>query len=70
MFFASGLLAILPSLAHNGEEQPVAYGILLGCFGLGAGLVALVMQWVRARWSTEAVAGGVAIFGISTMAAS
>jgi MFS family permease len=70
MFFASGLLAILPSLAHTVKNSPVAYGILLGCFGLGAVLVALVMQWVRARWSTEAVAGGVAIFGISTMAAS
>ncbi|HEV2728457.1 MAG TPA: MFS transporter [Terriglobales bacterium] len=71
MFFASGLLALLPSLAHTVKNSPVAYGILLGCFGLGAVLGAVLMQRVRARWSTEAVvAGGVAIFGISTIAAS
>ncbi|HEY6349119.1 MAG TPA: MFS transporter [Candidatus Angelobacter sp.] len=36
MFFASGLLALLPSLAHSVKDSPVVYGSLLGCFGLGA----------------------------------
>jgi MFS family permease len=71
MFFASGLLALLPSLAHIVKNSPSAYGLLLGCFGLGAVGGALVMQRARARWSTEAVVGaGVAIFELSTLAAS
>jgi MFS family permease len=71
MFFASGLLALLPSLAHIVKNSPTVYGLLLGCFGLGAVLGALIMQRVRARWSTEAVvAAGVAVFGASTLAAS
>jgi MFS family permease len=71
MLFASGLLALLPSLARVVRNSPTAYGLLLGCFGLGAVLGALVMQRARAHWSSEAVvAGGVAIFGLSTMAAS
>lgn len=71
MFFASGLLALLPSLALIVKNNPTAYGLLLGCFGLGAVLGALVMQRVRSRWSTEAVvSGGVAIFGVATLATS
>jgi predicted MFS family arabinose efflux permease len=36
MFFASGLLALLPSVAHEVSHSPTGYGLLLGCFGLGA----------------------------------
>jgi predicted MFS family arabinose efflux permease len=71
MFFASGLLALLPSLALIVKNNPTAYGLLLGCFGLGAVLGALVMQRARSRWSTEAVvSGGVAIFGLAILATS
>ena len=71
MFFASGLLALLPSVARVVNSSPTAYGLLLGCFGLGAVSGALLMQRVRARWSTEAVVtGGVALFGLATLAAS
>ena len=71
MFFASGLLALLPSLALIIKNSPTAYGLLLGCFGLGAVVGALVMQRARARWSTEAVVtAGVAIFGLATLAVS
>ena len=35
MFFASGLLALLPSIAHRINGSPVGYGILLGGFGCG-----------------------------------
>jgi MFS family permease len=71
MFFASALLALLPSLASIVNNNPTAYGLLLGCFGLGAVLGALIMQRARARWSTEAVvAAAVAIFALATLAAS
>jgi MFS family permease len=69
MFFASGLLALLPSIAHAVKNSPIGYGLLLGSFGLGAVLGAVVMQRARARWSTEAVVcGGVAIFGFAVLA--
>ncbi len=70
MFFASGLLALLPSVAHGVSDSPIGYGLLLGCFGLGAVVGALTMQRVRARWSAEAVvSGGVLVFGLGTIAA-
>ena len=69
MFFASGLLALLPSLSHTVKNSPTAYGLLMGSFGFGAVVGALLMQRARARWSTEVVvAGGVALFGIATLA--
>ncbi len=71
MFFASGFLALLPSLARIVKNSPTAYGLLLGCFGLGAVLGALILQRARARWPTEGVvAAGVAIFGLGMLAAS
>ena len=70
MFFASGLLALLPSVAHSVNKSAIGYGFLLGCFGFGAVLGALVMQRIRARWSPETVVtGGVLIFGLATVAA-
>jgi MFS family permease len=70
MFFASALLALLPTVAHSVSGSPIAFGLLLGCFGAGAVLGAFVMQPARARWSTETVASfGVAILGIATIAA-
>ena len=71
MFFASGLLALLPSLSHTVKNSPTAYGLLMGSFGFGSVVGALLMQRARARWSTEVVVtGGVALFGIATLAAS
>jgi MFS family permease len=70
MFFASGLLALLPSIARRMNGSPVGYGVLLGCFGCGAVLGALVMQRARARWSADVVvSAGIAIFGLTTIAA-
>jgi MFS family permease len=71
MFFASALIALMPSLSKGVSNSPTAYGILLGCFGLGAVFGALLLQPARARWSGEIVAsGGVAILGAMTAAAS
>jgi MFS family permease len=70
MFFASGLLALLPSVAHRISGTPRGYGVLLGCFGGGAVLGALVMQRVRAHWSVDVVvSAGIAVFGMATIAA-
>ena len=70
MFFASALLALLPSVAHRVNDSPVGYGILLGCFGGGAVVGALAMQRARARWQTDAIVSvGIVIFGLTTIAA-
>ncbi len=70
MFFASALLALLPSIAHRITDSPIGYGILLGCFGGGAVVGALAMDRARARWSTDAVvSSGIAIFGLTTVLA-
>jgi MFS family permease len=70
MFFASGLLALLPSVAHRINGGPIGYGVLLGGFGCGAVLGALGMQRARARWSVDVVvSAGIAIFGLATIAA-
>ncbi len=70
MFFASALIALMPSLSRSVSDSPTAYGVLLGCFGLGAVLGALLLQPARARWSGETVAsGGVAILGGMTATA-
>ena len=69
MFFASGLLALLPSIAHRADDSPVGYGMLLGCFGAGAVLGAVVMQRARSRWSADTIVSvGIAIFGLATIA--
>jgi predicted MFS family arabinose efflux permease len=70
MFFASGLLALLPSVAHRINGSPLGYGVLLGCFGLGAVLGAFAMQRARARWSADVVVSvGIAVIGLVTIAA-
>jgi MFS family permease len=71
MFFASALLALMPSIARAVSASPTGYGILLGCFGAGAVLGALTLPPARARWSTETVAiGGVSILGLMAIAAA
>jgi MFS family permease len=70
MFFASALLALLPSIARRVSGSPIGYGVLLGCFGFGAVLGALAIQRARSRWPTDViVSAGIGIFGLTTMAA-
>jgi MFS family permease len=70
MFFASGLPALLPSIARTARNSPFGYGSLLGGFGLGAVLGALAMQSMRKRWSTEQMlTTSTVLFGMTTMAA-
>jgi MFS family permease len=70
-FFVSGLLALLPALARNVSGGAAGFGVLLGCFGGGAVLGALVLQPARARWPSETVASaGVVVLGVMIALAS
>ena len=65
-FFSSSLFALLPTVAHGVNKSAIGYGLLLGCFGFGAVLGALIMQPARARWSTEViVSSGVVVLGMA-----
>ena len=70
MFFASGLLALLPSIARSIGGNSVGYGLLLGAFGCGGVLGALLLQRVRYRFpSNVLIPSGIALFGLSPIAA-
>lgn len=70
MFFSTGLMALLPSLARRISGSPLEYGLLLGCFGCGAILGALTMQRARARWPADAIVStGIATVGLASIAA-
>jgi MFS family permease len=69
MFFASAPFALLPTVASNVGNGAIGYGVLLGCFGTGAIMGALMMQPARSRWSTETVASAaVASLGVTIVA--
>jgi len=71
MSTASALLALLPSVARGLSESPTVYGVLLGCFGTGAIVGALVIQPACGQWSLETVvSGSVLVLGIMIMAAA
>ena len=64
LFCSSSLFALLPSVARSVDERAIGYGLLLGCFGAGAIVGALLMQALRARFSTEMiVSAGIVILG-------
>ena len=70
MFFASGLQALLPSIASRMGGGSVGYGLLLGAFGCGAVLGALVLQRVRSWLATDVIiSSGIALFGFASIAA-
>jgi MFS family permease len=71
MFFSSALFALLPSLAKSVNQTAIGYGLLLGCFGAGAIVGALIMQPARARCSIEVIVStGILIFGLVILATS
>lgn len=70
IFFATALTALLPLVARNVKNSPITFGLLLGCFGLGAVVGAVLMQQARTRWSSEILAStGLATYGFATVAA-
>ena len=66
MLFGSAVLALLPTVAQRAGTSSFAYGFLLGCFGAGAIVGAVLMPRARARWSTDTVvSAAIAILGVS-----
>ena len=55
IFFTSSFWALLPTAARELSKSPIAYGFLLGFFGLGAVLGAVVLQRTRSKLPTEAL---------------
>jgi MFS family permease len=71
MFFSSALFALLPTVSRNVNQNAAGYGVLLGCFGVGAIIGALVMQSTRDRWGMESIVStGVVSLGLVIMAMS
>jgi MFS family permease len=55
IFFSSAFWALLPAVAKNISHSSLGYGLLLGFFGTGAVLGAVVLQRLRKSYSVEAV---------------
>jgi MFS family permease len=71
MFFTSALFALLPTVSLSVNQHATGYGLLLGCFGVGAIVGALVMQSARDRWATESIVStGVVSLGLVILAMS
>jgi len=64
IFFASSFWALLPAVAKELSRSALGYGLLLGFFGVGAVLGAVVLQRVRAELSAETLISiATAMFG-------
>jgi MFS family permease len=71
MFFSSALFALLPTVSRSVNQNASGYGLLLGCFGGGAIIGALVMQSARSRWSTDPIVStGTVSLGLVILAMS
>jgi MFS family permease len=71
MFFSSALFALLPTVSRSVNQHATGYGLLLGCFGGGAIIGALVMQSARDRWAMESIVStGVVSLGFVILAMS
>jgi MFS family permease len=55
IFFTSSFWALLPTAARKLSASPIVYGLLLGFFGAGAVLGALLLPRARARFSVETI---------------
>ena len=53
IFFTSSFWALLPTAAKEISNNPITYGFMLGFFGLGAVLGAMVLQGTRSKVSSE-----------------
>jgi len=71
MFFSSALFALLPTVSRSVNQNATGYGLLLGSFGAGAIIGALVMQSARDRWAIESIVStGVVSLGLVIVAMS
>jgi MFS family permease len=57
IFFASAFWALLPAAAKGLSGSSIAYGLLLGFFGVGAVMGAALLPRMRARFSMEITLG-------------
>lgn len=55
IFFASAFWALLPAVVKNVSHSSLGYGLLLGFFGTGAVLGAVILDRLRKAYSVEAV---------------
>jgi MFS family permease len=71
MFFSSALFALLPTVSRSVNQHATGYGLLLGCFGGGAIIGALLMQSACNRWGMESIVStGVVSLGLVILAMS
>ena len=71
LFFSAALFALLPTVSRSVNPNATGYGLLLGCFGAGAIIGALVMQSARDRWAMESiVSAGIVSLGLVILAMS
>src|SRR5204862_4673037 len=62
IFFSSTFWALLPAVARGLTESSLGYGLLLGFFGVGAVIGAVVLQRAGGKLSVEgAVSGGAVV---------
>ena len=61
IFFSSAFWALLPAVARELSKSSVGYGLLLGFFGMGAVIGAIVLQRARKTASVEAVVSAATI---------
>jgi MFS family permease len=65
IFFTSSFWALLPTVAKELNNSPIAYGLLLGFFGVGAVVGAIVLQRARSELSVETILFvATAMFGV------
>jgi|SRR5579864_1199051 len=70
MFFGTALMALLPIVAQRITHSSLGYGLLLGCFGSGAVLGAVLLPRVRALLSVEAtLSTALAVLSVTLVAA-
>src|SRR6202166_3193027 len=61
IFFSSAFWALLPAVARGLTESSLGYGLLLGFFGVGAVIGAVVLQRARSKLSVEWVVSGATV---------
>jgi MFS family permease len=61
IFFSSSFWALLPPVAKHLSSSSVGYGLLLGFFGVGAIIGAVVLQYARRLFSVEIIIAGASI---------
>jgi MFS family permease len=71
LFFSSALFALLPTVSRSVNQSATGYGLLLGSFGGGAIIGALIMQSARDKWTMESIVStGVVSLGFVILATS